>query len=108
MPTKKYQAVQKNVEGDFYVKSNCCTLCGVPQEIAPKLFDGLNLNSEESIDYCYVKKQPTNKNEIDNMIEVMATQDLDCVRYCGKNINILKKIVAIGESNSIDWNIMIK
>lgn len=60
-----------NAIGDFYVEDRCCTLCGVP-ETAPALFE---------IDYerqrhCWVKRQPTNVAELDEMLDVIASAEL--------------------------------
>ncbi len=52
---------------------------------------------------CFVKKQPENNQELGVMINVMATQDLDCIRYCGQGNEIKKKIKSVGKQNQIDW-----
>ena len=70
-----------NVIGDFYVEANCCTLCGVPEAIAPDLF------ATSDRGHCYVKKQPETADEFDRMTKVFATQDLGCIRYRGTDID---------------------
>src|SRR6185312_7051969 len=71
-----------NVVGDFYVVDGCCTRCGVTWAIAPHLF-------QDTPEGCFVKKQPANPGELDAMIEVLAVQDLDCVRYSGRDPVVL-------------------
>jgi hypothetical protein len=45
-----------NAAGDYYVKRDCCTLCGVPWDVAPELF-----SYDDS--GCWVARQPTNSGE---------------------------------------------
>jgi len=104
MNPRKFKAAPQNVPGDFYVEDNCCTFCGVPQSIAPTLFNRLDEKGTLSspISSCYVKKQPADKEEIQQMIEVIATQDLGCIRYCGNDIGIIEMIKKNEASDAID------
>lgn len=77
---------KRNVPGDFYVKAACCTLCGLPEFIAPKLFASDDLG-------CWVKRQPGNPAEEAKMLEVIDSQELNCIRYGGKKRNIIRQIV---------------
>jgi len=86
-----------NVLGDFYVEDGCCTFCGVPEVLAPDLFE-TNTSGEQ----CYVKKQPQSPDEIRRMIAVIAAQDLGCVRYAGLDTIILREIVRANEASSCD------
>lgn len=86
-----------NVVGDFYVEEDCCLCCGVPQSIAPDLFASL-----EEHDLCFVKKQPETPDELDRMIEVMATQDLGCIRYRGKDEATVQRILEVADIDVID------
>ena len=99
---RKYKAVDANIPGDFYVKDDCCTLCGVPNSIAPNLFGGYDENENVVSEQCYVKKQPENDKELEQIIKVMAAQDLACIRYCGKSTVVIEKITSVGESGQID------
>lgn len=83
-----------NIVGDFYVEDGCCTMCGVPQALAPDLF-------AEGLDHCYVRKQPTEPAEIARMLEVLYSQELGCIRYAGKNLDILKTIHSWGDTFGI-------
>lgn len=104
METKrKYKAVKENVEGDFYVEDNCCTMCGVPELIAPELFGGFDSLHQATDNQCFVKKQPINESELRKMINVIESQDIGCIRYCGQNNEIKKRISECGESEQIDW-----
>src|SRR5690349_11132443 len=86
-----------NVVGNFYVETDCCLACGVPQWIAPELFAPL-----EEHDQCFVKKQPQTPEELDQMIEVMATQDLGCIRYRGRHEATIRRILEVCEADAID------
>ena len=83
---RKYPTYQENVDGDFYVEKDCCLLCGIPELIAPELFE---FKEDE---YCYVKKQPANSEELQKMIEVVGDSEVNCIRYCGKDSKIMGKI----------------
>ena len=50
--TERVRPHPEHATGPFYVEDGCCTACGVPEAMAPKLFawDG---NS-----HCFVKRQP--------------------------------------------------
>lgn len=86
MSQRLYETYPENVEGDFYVERNCCTLCGLPVFSAPELF------GEKEDDYCYVQKQPENEDELNLMIEQVNDAELSCIRYCGKKKEIIDKI----------------
>jgi hypothetical protein len=84
---KKLPPHPKNVKGDFYVESGCCTTCDLPSEVAPELF------KNEEI-HCYVCKQPSTQEEVVKIPNTMEVQDLDCIQYKGSDeeiINNLKK-----------------
>jgi len=99
---RRYRAVKENVKGDFYVKDGCCTLCGVPYVEAPELFGGFDQLGNISYNQCFVKKQPENIQELSKMINTMAMQEIDCIRYCGQNNDIKQKIKSVGEQGQID------
>jgi hypothetical protein len=90
----------ENVAGDFYVERGCCTLCDVPRTIAPNLFTYAGRTDE--FDHCYVSKQPTNDTELDSMLEVIRCAELQCIRYCGNDRTIIKRIEAMGEAAVCD------
>jgi hypothetical protein len=80
--TKMYP---KNAPGDFYVEDGCCLLCGVPWYFAP---DNFAVDDRQ----CYVQRQPANEAELIKMIKVMHIQELDCVRYKGRDRQIIDAI----------------
>lgn len=94
MTRKRPERYHLNVVGDFFVEKDCCTMCGVPSWIAPSLFadDGCQ---------CYVAKQPSSAAEHEQMYEVLASQDLDCVFYEGRDETVLAKLEEIDEGRHI-------
>jgi hypothetical protein len=98
MPPNRYC---KNVPGDFYVEDGCCVNCGVPMTEAPDLirFD------EDGLEYphCYVYRQPTTPDELDQMLGAMSFQEVGCIRYCGTNREILESFAAMGASAYCDY-----
>ena len=65
-----------NVPGDYYVEKDCCTLCGVPWNLAPELFAYDDTG-------CWVARQPAGSGEERKMLQVIDAQELGCVRYRG-------------------------
>src|SRR3954471_7929069 len=100
----KRKRYRLNVIGDFYVVDGCCTMCGVPGVTAPELFGGFDASGNflEGVEQCWVKKQPQSDKEVGAMIETMATQELDCIRYAGCNAEIASRLRAVGEGDKID------
>ena len=86
-----------NVAGDFYVEDGCCTLCGVPEAVAPDLFE-----TGEGAEQCYVKRQPASPDELRRMVDVFARQDLGCIRYRGRDTAILNELADLGERERCD------
>ena len=93
-----------NAPGPFYVEDGCCALCGVPGVTAPHLFGGFGPDGSvlDGVGHCWVKRQPTSSEELDAMIETMARQELNCIRYSGADTNILARLSSIGEGDQID------
>ena len=84
-----------NVLGPFYVEDGCCTMCGVPEHLAPTLFG-------EDDSHCFVKQQPRSASELDAMLRVVASQELGCVRYRGTDEPIIRRLVEAGEADQCD------
>ena len=82
----------RSVPGDFYVAKDCCLLCGVPWQLAPDLFG-------ESVTGCWVRKQPVTQDEHSRMIRVLQTQELGCIRYRGREPEILRVVASSEDSN---------
>lgn len=87
--------VPENVPGDFYVEDGCCLFCQVPAAEAPEHF----AYTEAS---CYVCKQPETPSELERMINAMAVQEVDCIRYRGVNQQVLIRLLALGEGQNCD------
>ena len=84
-----------NVLGPFYVENDCCTMCGVPWDRAPELF---GYNDE----HCWVKQQPRTEAELETMFDVMATQELGCIRYRGSDPKTLLRLTDLGKARYCD------
>jgi hypothetical protein len=67
--------------GDFYVASDCCLFCGVPQAAAPDLIGW----TDDKYALCYWKKQPETSEELEQAIAVLSGQDVGCHRYAGRD-----------------------
>jgi len=84
-----------NAMGDFYVVDGCCTSCGVP-EGASETFafaqDG----------HCFVCRQPATDAELEKVLKVVRTQELDCIRYGGSDLVILRRLAEAGEVTQCD------
>lgn len=97
---RKFEAAEGNCAGHFYVERGCCLVCGIPEMIAPTLFS----ESETKGGSCFVRKQPGNPTELGNMIEVLANQEINCIRYAGENEVIQGALLKGGASFGIlDW-----
>ena len=88
----------KNAAGPFYVVFDCCTVCGVPQALAPELF----AVDPDRNNTCYVKRQPSTAQEMEAAIRVVRTQDLHCIRYGGEDEMILRRLAEAGEMAQCD------
>jgi hypothetical protein len=86
-----------NVPGPFYVEHDCCLCCGVPEHYAPDLFASI-MHHEQ----CFVKRQPHTPDELDRMVEVLETQELNCVRYRGNDQLVRLRLVRAGLRDLID------
>lgn len=83
-----------NVVGEFYVEDRCCTNCGVPQATAPTLF-----SEDES--QCFVVRQPDNARELEQMLDVLGTQELGCIRYAGRRLDVIATVESWGDNLDI-------
>ena len=79
-----------NVDGDFYVEDGCCTMCGVPMNEAPELF-GVHADLRGYKD-CYVRRQPNNPDEIEQMLRAMWGAELSCIRYRGNDPEVFQRL----------------
>src|SRR4051812_13422583 len=79
-----------NVIGPFYVVDGCCTACGVPEAEAPQLF------ASDDSRHCYVRKQPSDAEQLRQMINAIACAELPCIRYRGQDQEVLSALRSIG------------
>jgi hypothetical protein len=87
-----------NVEGDFYVEKDACTLCGAPETEAMSLMS----NSDEG---CYFIRQPQTPEEIDWAINAVAASCVGAVRYGGTNQEIIKRLYELGSADECDYKL---
>jgi hypothetical protein len=83
---------KKSASGDFYVESDCCVSCGVPQAVAPDL---VGWTDETESQCCWIK-QPETPREMLQAFKLFDGQDLGCHRYAGSDPEIQSRI---GRSN---------
>ncbi len=81
-----------NVPGDFYVEDGCCTLCGVPQVLAPELFSVI----DDKAEHCYVRKQPSTAAERRHMLDTIWGAELECIHYRGTERAVQTQLVTLG------------
>jgi hypothetical protein len=82
-------------DGDFYVEPGCCLLCGVPEDLAPEVF-------QTGEDHCFVRRQPCSRDEVDRTIRAMWSSEVDCVRYRGHDPGLLDRLARAGMSGQAD------
>jgi len=82
-------------DGDFYVEPGCCLLCGVPEDLAPEVF-------QTGEDHCFVRRQPCSRDEVDRTIQAMWSSEVDCVRYRGHDPGLLDRLARAGMSDQAD------
>ncbi len=81
-------------EDAFRVDADCCLQCGVPELIAPELFEFGPGGG------CRMRRQPANDEELGRMLEVLASQEVDCIAYHGHDPAILQRM---GEAGLADY-----
>lgn len=86
----------KNVPGPFYVVDQCCTACGVPFSEAPGLF------AYDETNHCFVKRQPSTQREFDQAFRAAWAAELQCIRYCGDDPQMLRRFAEVGEPHLCD------
>lgn len=87
--------VEINDEPSFYVEPECCLLCGIPEDIAPELF-------ETGDQHCSVKRQPACQAEIDKVVHAMWASEVECIRYRGNDELLLARLAEAGMTGQTD------
>ena len=93
----------KNVEGDFYVEDGCCTGCMVPEYYAPNL-----VAFDESDFHCFIARQPHDDSELYQAIKVTWASEVECIRYSGKDPQILRRLAEAGVADCCDQKHLIQ
>jgi len=88
MSDLRFQIIREptSAPGDFYVDSNCCITCGVPQAVAPDLVGW----SDSGV--CRWIKQPSDPSEFQRAFAVFDGQDVGCHRYAGTDPEIQRRV----------------
>jgi hypothetical protein len=86
----------QNVPGPFYVVDGCCLSCDVPRTEAPEHFVYDNSN------HCFVKRQPTNRDEVTKVLRAAWFSEVGCIRYRGNDPDIIRRLAESGESQLCD------
>ncbi len=85
-----------NVAGDFYVEDRCCAACGLPDASAPGMFGWAD------DDHCFVKKQPANAEEREQMLNALHHTEAQCIRYAGFDPKVVERITELGDGKLCD------
>ena len=84
---KKRKRHPLNVEGDFYVEDGMCIFCYLAPDEAPDV-----INFDDKSTHCYFKKQPENKEELEQAILACNVSETCAVRYSGNDKTIIKQL----------------
>jgi hypothetical protein len=79
----------------LYVDASCCLDCGIPWTFAPSVF-------AEGSGSCVVRRQPAGTNELRRVLRVLRSQDLNCVRYGGRDARVLAILRRAGCADACD------
>ena len=60
--------------------------CDVPLNEAPELFE------YDQAQHCYVCKQPSNANELEQILNAIQFSETQCIRYRGNDPDLLKAL----------------
>jgi hypothetical protein len=87
------------------MKDQCIT-CSLPTETAPeniRYHERPCTSSPTSLTHhCVVTRQPETAEELDRMIEVVASSCVAAYRYCGSDPDILRRLVEAGCRDQCD------
>lgn len=83
-------------DSEFYVEPECCMSCGVPEDIAPEIF----VTGEKN---CAIRRQPCSQDEVNRTIRAMWSSEVDCVRYGGRDVQLLDRLARAGLADQADY-----
>ena len=96
MPEKNAHPL--NVAGPFYVEDGCCLLCDVPRGLAPDMF-----KFTESVDHCYVYRQPETQEQLGRMVEAMKYAEVACIRCRSRDPDLLRVLKQQQQEDQCDY-----
>lgn len=100
MVTPLYERENGSAPGPFYVVKDTCITCSLPVDTAPETIRyherPCDSCSTTQIEHCLVYRQPETPEELDQMIEVVASSCVAAYRYCGTDPKVLSRLVKAG------------
>jgi hypothetical protein len=98
--TPIYEREEGSAPGPFYVVKDVCLTCSLPTETAPENIEyherPCTSRPASLTLHCVVTRQPKTPEELDRMIEVVASSCIEAYRYCGTDPEILRHLVEAG------------
>ena len=92
-----------NSPGPFYVEDGCCTACMAAPDQAPGL-----IQFDEGSGHCFMARQPNTEIEVYRMIRAAHVAELSCIRYRGKDPDILTRLADLGLAEVCDDSAVVK
>ncbi len=80
-----------NVVGPFYVVDGCCIRCDLPLNVAPELFQW-ETDAKGEVRHCYVCRQPQTPEQLTQMMEVVESSEVACIRYRGSDPKVIEML----------------
>ena len=78
-------------------------LLRLPKNTAPENFAwDCDIGCTDCPNSCYVKKQPENDTELTHMIEAMCGSEVENIRYCGTNPDVIQRLREAGLAHLCD------
>ena len=87
-----------NAPGPFYVVHELCMACCAPEAEAPTLMGHTNTPYY----HCYFKRQPADKNELEQACRAVQVSCVQAVRYAGKDPMVVERLGEMGAASSCD------
>ena len=91
------EVTPSNVPGDFYVAKDECITCMAPEAEAPDL-----MGFDKAASSCYFRRQPETPEECERAIRAVWVSCCSAVRYRGQDPNIQRRLLELGQRESID------
>jgi|SRR5665213_1496210 hypothetical protein len=104
--TPLYEREPEAAPGAFYVVKNMCITCALPVATAPETIKFKMIPCGDPpkpcADRCFVSRQPETPEELDRMIQVVATSCIAAYRYCGTDPDVLRRLTEAGSAEQCD------